>query len=204
MQGAHLENGIKLPEPRYDGRISVEHALANRRSVRRFSTNSLTLSEFSQLLWSAQGISSPKGYRTAPSAGALYPLELYALAGKVQDLPAGIYKYITGAHALLPIVAGDRRNNICRAALQQDSVAAAPAVFLFCAVNERVTRTYGDRGIRYIFMEIGHAAQNVCLQAIALGLETVVIGAFRDNDVKRIAHLGEDERPAYIVPIGRK
>jgi SagB-type dehydrogenase family enzyme len=202
MHTSNLD-AIKLSEPHVDGQVSVERALAARRSVRRFKNGSLNLVEVSQLLWSAQGVSNSRGYRTAPSAGALYPLEIYLAAGRIDELAAGIYKYMIAGHALRKIADGDRRADLSQAALNQNSITKAPVVLLFCTVNERVTCKYGDRGMRYIFMEIGHAAQNVCLQAVALGMGTVVIGAFRDNEVKMVAHLADNERPAYIIPIGR-
>jgi SagB-type dehydrogenase family enzyme len=195
---------LSLPKPKHDGTVSVEHALQNRRSVRRYKNESLTLSEISQLLWAAQGITTPRGFRTAPSAGALFPLELYVAAGNVSDLPAGIYKYNYREHTLAQSVSSDKRNALSQAALNQRSIASAPAVFLICAVYERVTRKYGQRGIQYAFMEIGHAAQNVCLQAVALGMGTVVIGAFRDDEVKKIAHLSEDEQATYIIAVGKQ
>jgi SagB-type dehydrogenase family enzyme len=203
MPSPNIRETIHLPEPKLDGTISVEHALQNRRSVRRFKNEPLTLSELSQLLWAAQGINTPRGFRTAPSAGALFPIELYVASGNVTELPAGIYKYNYRNHSLTQSVGGDQRTELSQAALNQASIARAPLVLLFCAVYERVTRTYGQRGIQYVFMEIGHAAQNVCLQAVALGLGSVVIGAFRDTDVKRIAQLAEDEQATYIVPVGK-
>jgi SagB-type dehydrogenase family enzyme len=203
MQTLNLEHFFKLPKPRDDGPVSVEGALMNRRSIRAYRKDPLTLTEIAQLTWSAQGVSDPRGYRTAPSAGALYPLEIYLIAGWIDELRAGIYKYDPSNHGLRKIVDGDRRKDLSRAALNQNSIANAPAVLLLCTVDERVTNKYGHRGIRYVFMEIGHAAQNLCLQAVALGLATVVIGAFRDSEIKKIAHLVENERPAYIVPIGR-
>jgi SagB-type dehydrogenase family enzyme len=203
MPGLTQNNIVKLPDPRYEGIVSVEHALFARRSVRRYKNEPLTILQISQLLWSAQGVSSPSGYRTAPSAGALYPLEVYVAAGRINDLPAGIYKYLIRNHALLRTVIGDPRENLCRAALNQRCIANAPAVLLFSTVTERITKVYGERGIRYLYMELGHAAQNVCLQAVALGLGTVVIGAFRDFEVKKIAALPADEQPAYVIAIGR-
>jgi len=204
MPKPDIRETIRLPEPKHDGTVSVEHALQNRRSVRQYKNESLTLSEISQLLWAAQGITTPRGFRTAPSAGALFPLEIYVAAGNVSDLPAGIYKYNYRDHTLAQNVSSDKRNALSRAALNQRSIASAPAVFLICAVYERVTRTYGQRGIQYAFMEIGHAAQNVCLQAVALGMGTVVIGAFRDDEVKKIANLPEDEQATYIIAVGRQ
>jgi len=203
MSSSNAQETIRLPEPRYDGSVSVEHALLSRRSVRNYKNKPLTLTEISQLLWAAQGITTPRGYRTAPSAGALYPLELYIAAGNVDGLAAGIYKYLCHDHVLVQTVAGDKRTELSHAALSQGSIARAPAVLLFCAVYSRITGKYGNRGIQYTFMEIGHAAQSVCLQAIALDLGTVVIGAFRDNEVKLIADLAEDEEPTYLIPVGR-
>jgi SagB-type dehydrogenase family enzyme len=203
MPGLTDENILNLPAPRHEGIVSVEHALFIRRSIRRYKDEPLSLLQISQLLWSAQGVSSSNGYRTSPSAGALYPLEVYVVAGKIHDLAAGIYKYIIHDHALLRTAVGDPREELCQAALNQRSIADAPAVLLFSAVNARITRVYGERGIRYVFMELGHAAQNVCLQAVALGLGTVVIGAFRDAEVKTIAALPGDEQPAYLIAVGR-
>ena len=194
---------IPLPQPRYTGAVSVEQSLQQRRSVRSYKDEPLDMAEISQILWSAQGITSRRGFRTAPSAGALYPLEIYLIAGNVKELPFGIYKYRPRDHVLLEIVSGDRRSQLSRAALRQGSIRKAPAVILFCAVYERTTGKYGQRGIRYVHMEVGHAAQNVCLQAIALGLQTAVIGAFRDAEVKAIANLPADEQPLYFVPVGR-
>ena len=203
MSPATSSKTIILPKPRYAGDISVEQALRARRSVRSYKDEALDMTEISQILWSAQGITSARGFRTAPSAGALYPLELYLIAGKVRDLPAGIYKYRPGDHALREIVSGDRRSDLSYAALRQSSIKKAPAIILFCAVYERTTGKYGQRGIRYVHMEVGHAAQNISLQAIALGLHTAVIGAFRDAEVKAIANLPADEQPLYFVPVGR-
>ena len=203
MSPAIPSKTIALPEPRTDGNVSVEQALRDRRSVRSYKDDPLDLAEISQILWSAQGITSTRGFRTAPSAGALYPLELYLVAGNVLNLPPAIYKYTPHDHALIEITSGDKRSQLSRAALRQSSIRKAPAVLLFCAVYERVTGKYGQRGIRYVHMEVGHAAQNVCLQVIALGLHTAVIGAFRDEEVKVIANLAADEQPLYLLPIGR-
>ena len=203
MSAANSPETIQLPEPRYDGDVSVEHALRMRRSVRSYKDDPLNLSEISQILWSAQGITSPRRFRTAPSAGALYPLEVYVIAGNVKSLAPAIYKYNPHKHMLAKMVADDMRSELSRAALSQRAIKKAPAVLLFCAVYERTTAKYGRRGIRYVHMEVGHAAQNVCLQAIALGLNTAVIGAFRDTDVKNIARLADNEHPLYFLPVGR-
>ena len=196
------ENIIHLPEPRHEGPSSVEQALLNRRSIRSFKNESLSLAELSQLAWSAQGVSSPRGYRTAPSAGALYPLEVYIFAGGVTGLDAGVYKYDT-RHILEKVVAQDRRADLARAALNQGFIAKAPVVFLFCAVFARITNTYGERGRRYAFMEVGHAAQNLCLQAVAQGMGTTVVGAFQDDRVADMIALAPSELPIYIVAVGK-
>ncbi len=192
---------IKLSEPRLNGNISLEKVLTLRRSTRRFSDRQLTLSEISQLLWAAQGITGGMGFRTAPSAGALYPLEIYLAAGNIKGLPAGIYRYRPDENGLLEVATGDKRDELCAAALSQASVKNAPAIIIFSAVFKRTTEKYGNRGMQYVFIETGHAAQNICLQAISLGLASVVIGAFDDNAVKRIIKT-EEEHPVYIVPIG--
>lgn len=194
---------VKLLQPSFKSSTSVEEAMLKRRSVRYFTDKPLTLSEISQLLWSAQGITEARGgLRTAPSAGALYPLEVYVVAGKVENLETGIYKYKPQTHELIKIADGDKRTELYNAALQQSSIQTAPANFVFAAVYERTSRKYRDRAERYVHIEIGHAAQNVCLQAVSLGLGTVTIGAFYDDKVKKVMHLPRDEEPLYIMPIG--
>ena len=178
--------------------------MLERRSVRSYADEPLTLAEISQLLWAAQGITSPGGGRTAPSAGALYPLEVYLLAGEVTELPAGVYHYISKEHALIPVAEGDHRQALYEAALSQNAVKDAAAVMVITAVYERTTVKYGGRGIQYVHMEAGTAAQNIYLQVVSLDLGTVFIGAFHDDQVKRILRLGKDEIPLAILPVGRK
>lgn len=199
----HDPETVRLPQPRTDSDFSVEETLLKRRSVRSFKDGPLTLSEISQLLWAAQGITSSNGLRTAPSAGALYPLEVYIIAGNVKDLPDGIYNYMPYEHGLVKVAEGDRRDELCTAALGQTSVRNAPAIIVFSAVYERITVKYGERGIQYTHMEAGHAAQNVLLQSVSLGLGTVVIGAFHDEAVKKVLKLSGRERPLYMMPVGR-
>jgi SagB-type dehydrogenase family enzyme len=194
---------ISLPAPSRTGSLSIESALAKRRSVRSFSDEPLSMADLSQLLWSAQGITGPGGFRTAPSAGALYPLEVFVSAGHIANLPPGIYRYIPARHALQLIDKGDIRNSLARAALGQPCVSDAPAAIVIAAVYSRVTIKYRARGERYVHMEAGHAAQNICLQAVALGAGTVVIGAFDDNAVKRVMKMEKDEEPLYIMPVGK-
>ncbi len=195
---------IKLPEPQYDSSISIEQAMLERRSVRVYKDEPLTLSEVAQLLWSAQGITNSKrGFRTAPSAGALYPLELYVVIGNVDGIAEGVYKYMPDKHELVKVREGDVRDKLAIAALGQTCISEGAIVIIFSAVYERTTRKYGDRGVMYVYMEVGHAAQNVCLQAVSLNLGTVVVGAFRDDEVSTILNLPDEEQPLYILPVGK-
>ena len=195
---------IKLLEPRRDSETSVEEALLMRRSVRDYKNEPLTLEEVSQLLWAAQGITDKKGSRTAPSAGALYPLEVYIAAGNVDSLSSGVYKYKPQSHELVKVAEGDKRIELYNAALNQSAVKNAAVVMVFSVVYERTTEKYGDRGEKYAHLETGHAAQNVYLQTVALDLGTVVIGAFDDSEVKKIMNMQDEEQPLYIMPVGRK
>lgn len=194
---------VSLPEPRYDSEVSLEEALLKRRSVRRFADEPLTLTEVSQLGWAAQGITGRTNrYRNAPSAGALCPLELYFLAGNIQGLSNGAYKYNPEGHELFLAVKDDIREDLASAASYQNFISEAPATFIIAAVYEKTTIKYGERGIRYVHMEAGHAAQNIYLQATALGLGTIVVGAFDDEAVKSVLKIA-DEEPLYIMPTGR-
>ena len=195
---------ISLPEPVTSGEKSLEALLQQRRSVREYREAALDLSTIGQLLWAAQGITDPQGYRTAPSAGALYPLELYVVAGNVDDLSPGVYHYHPDKHRLEQTEAGDLRHILARAALAQPWVKAAAAVVVITAVYDRTTRKYGERGIRYVHMEVGHAAQNLFLQAEALGLAAVVVGAFEDDAVATALKLPTDVQPLMLLPVARK
>ena len=201
-KGIRMET-IFLPHPRTDGDFPVERAMRQRRSVRHYSGAALSLSEIGQLLWSAQGITGTDGRRTAPSAGALYPLELALVAGNVAGLSPGVYRYNPSAHALTPVAAGDRRAQLAQAALDQAWMETAPAVIAFGAAEERTTWKYGRRGIGYIYIEAGHAAQNVFLQAEALGLGAGVVGAFDDSRTAAVLNLPQDTRPLYLMPVGK-
>ena len=194
---------IRLPKPQLDGHISIEKTLAKRRSIRNFRKLQISLQEVSQLLWAAQGITSSLGFRTAPSAGALYPLEVYLVVGNVKKLVAGVYHYDPKKHELQMTVEGDLRTALSNAALGQGAIQSGAVNIVFTAVYERTTGKYGQRGIRYVHMDAGHAAQNICLQATALGLGTVTIGAFRDEQVSETLKLPRDEVPLYILPVGR-
>lgn len=196
---------IKLPAPRTDGDTSVERALQRRRSVREYRDAPLSLAEISQLLWAAAGITEPRdSRRTAPSAGATYPLELYLVGGNVAGLPRGVYKYSPSDHEIARIKDGDVRRDLSAAALGQSCVEQGAVSLVFSAVYERTTRRYGERGVRYVHMEVGHAAQNVYLQAVSLGLGTVVVGAFEDERVRRVVGMPDGEHPLYIMPVGKR
>ena len=195
---------VKLPKPRHDSGVSIEETLLKRGSVRDYAGEPLTLGEVSQLLWAAQGATDAEGFQTAPSAGATYPLETYVVVGDVGNLTEGVYRYISAGHKLVKTLEGDRRSQLAGAALWASSVKKGAVSIVFTAIYERTTQQYGDRGIRYVHMEAGHAAQNVYLQAVALGLGTVVIGAFRDDQVSEILKLSKNEQPLYIMPVGRR
>ncbi len=203
-----LINQVKpLEKPFLTGFMSVEEAIAKRRSIRDYSKDPLTFQELSQLLWAAQGITDLKtGFRAAPSAGATYPLEVYVVIGSegVSGLEAGIYHYNPLTNELKLIVKGDFRNELSSAALGQRWVKTAPINIVLTAVYERTTRVYGDRGIRYVHMEVGHVSENIYLQATALGLGTVAVGAFNDELVQKILNLPKERKPLYIMPVGRK
>jgi SagB-type dehydrogenase family enzyme len=186
-----------LPPPRQDSERSLEETLARRRSVRVFRDTSLTVTELGQLLWAAQGISDDGGYRTAPSAGALYPLELYVATEE------GVCHYLPEGHRWQVVSQSDVRQDLYEAALRQDAVRQAPAVFVIAAVYDRTAQKYGSlRSPRYVHLEAGHAAQNLLLQAVALGLGAVPIGAFADGQVQEAMGLPADHEPLYLIPVG--
>ena len=195
------EGHIALPDPIDEGGLSVEAALQKRRSIRDFARSPIALQNLAQLLWAAQGVTPREGFRTAPSAGALYPLELYVVAGDVSSLAPGVYRYRPDQHRLLPVVSGDRRQELAAAALHQTWIADAPVVVVVTAVFGRTKTKYGGRGTRYVHIEAGHAAENLCLQAVSLGLGTTVVGAFSDDGVTRLLGLAE-ERPLLLIPVG--
>jgi SagB-type dehydrogenase family enzyme len=187
---------IPLPGPNLAGDVSLEEAIAERRSVREFTEEPLTWQEVSQLLWAAQGVTDPRGLRAAPSAGALYPLEVYVV------LPEGVYHYLSQGHAVSAVLDGDRRGDLWEAGLRQDALLQAAAIFVIAGVYERTEGKYGERAERYVEMEAGHAAQNLLLQAVALNLGAVPIGAFYDDQVQTALALPADHRPLYLIPVG--
>lgn len=195
---------MALPTPQREdpGDISVEEALASRRSHRAYEPASLTLTEVSQLLWAAQGISYQPNRRTTPSAGALYPLEVYLVAGDVEGLDRGVYHYVPQEHGLVRTLVGDKRSALRQAALDQEALHDVPAVIALAAVYDRTTAKYGQRGRQYVHMEVGAAAQNVYLQAEALDLGTVMMGAFHDDPVRDVLQLPDDQQPLALLPLG--
>ena len=200
---ASSNGDLALPAPRFSGEISVEQALGRRRSRREFAPEPLPLSAASQLLWAAQGFTDPAGLRTAPSAGALYPLEVYLAAGAVSGVRPGLYRYDPRAHRLLLQYEGDPRARVAEAALEQRWLAEAPAIIVLTAVYQRTARKYGERATRYVHMEVGHAAQNVYLQAEALGLGTTLVGAFHDEALARELRLPDETKPLGLLPVGK-
>lgn len=185
-----------LPSPQTTSQVSLEAALDQRRSVRSFLPDPLTDEEIGQLLWAAQGVTDPLGHRTAPSAGALFPLELYAVT------TTAALHYEPAGHTVTVRLHGDHRPDLQAAAWGQDPVGEAPVTFVITAVVERTAGKYGERATRYVRLEAGHVAQNILLQAVALGLGAVPIGAFVDERVAALLELPGAERPLYLVPVG--
>jgi SagB-type dehydrogenase family enzyme len=191
-----------LPSPDSAGGMSLVQALARRRSVRRYGTQPLALAAASQLLWAAQGTTAAGGRRTAPSAGALYPLEIHLLTQRVEGLAAGAHRYLPARHALQISNTEVTASILQQAALGQQAVSAAAAVVVITAVEVRSAGKYGARAGRYVAFEAGAAAQNLALQAVALGLGAVVIGGFDDAAVARALDLPPGELPVVLMPIG--
>ncbi len=187
-----------LPPPERQGGIPLFEALHRRRSARNFSSAPLSPAELSQLLWSAQGATAPWGGRAVPSAGALYPLELYLLTAD------GLWRYVSQDHALQVLSERDLRPHLARASLGQAAVADAAAVFVVAAAYERTAVKYGPRRARrYATLEAGHAAQNLLLAAVAMDLAAVPIGAFEDEQVASTLGLPDGESPLYLIAVGR-
>jgi SagB-type dehydrogenase family enzyme len=185
--------------------MSVEEAIAKRRSVREYATDPITLAELSQLLWAAQGLTDAQNrLRAAPSAGALYPLELYVAVRErgVAGLPAGIYHYSPEDERITMVKDGDRSGELRAAALDQEAVGLAAVNIVTTAVMQRTRPKYGERGLQYVYQESGHAAENVFLQAVSLGLGAVVVGAFDEEKTRSVIGARPEERPIYIQSVG--
>jgi len=205
---------IKLPSPQLKGKVSLEETILRRRSVRRYRREPLDLPQLGQILWSAQGITGTRGFRAAPSAGATYPLEIFVVVGKQgviaseakqtpEELQAGIYHYEADSHSLSLHKAADLRPDLARATLDQEFIIDAPVDIVICALYHRTSYRYGRRGERYVHIEVGHAGENIHLQAVALGLATVEVGAFHDEEVRTVLGVDEQIKPLYIMPVGK-
>ncbi len=197
---------VKLPPPAHQDTMSVEEALKARRTMRQFASRGLNLAQVSQLLWGADGVSDPRGRRTAASAGATYPLEIYLVVGErgVADLPAGVYRYLVKEHALEAAVKGDQRQAVAIASLHQAWMTQAPVMVIIAAEYSRCTARYGERGIMYTHMEAGHVGTNVFLQAEALGLSAGIVGAFEDRGLSLALKLPMEYVPLLVMPVGYK
>ena len=201
---AAAQETVELPEFTTEGETSLEQALSKRKSTRSYADKPLKMEEAAQILWAAQGVNRPqRDFRTAPSAGALFPLEVFLVAGDVEGLDQGVYRYLPKEHKLKKEKAGNVQGELHQSALGQSPVRDAPAVVVIAGVYERTTVRYGERGKQYVHMEVGHAGQNIHLQAETLGLGTVVIGAFDDSGVQSALGLEDKEVPMYLMPVGR-
>jgi SagB-type dehydrogenase family enzyme len=205
---------IKLPSPQLKGKVSLEETILRRRAVRRYRREPLNLSQLSQILWSAQGITGTREFRAAPSAGATYPLEIFVVVGKQgviasktkqapKELQAGIYHYEADSHSLSLHKPADLRPDLARATLDQEFIIDAPVDIVICALYHRTSYRYGRRGERYVHIEVGHVGENIHLQAVALGLATVEVGAFHDEEVRKVLGVEEQIKPLYIMPLGK-
>ncbi|MEW6557925.1 MAG: SagB/ThcOx family dehydrogenase [Elusimicrobiota bacterium] len=190
------EKMIQLPQPKLKGTISLEETIFKRRSVRNFQNKKLTPEQISQLLWSAQGLTSKMGFRSAPSAGAIYPVEIYFVSAD------GIFHYIPQGHKIEKLKDGDLRTQLSDAAYGQEFISDAGISVIICCDYEKIMARYSKRGIRYADMEAGHIAQNIHLQAVALGLGSVPVGAFLDTAVTNLLNLPKNLSPIYIIPVG--
>lgn len=191
------KDSIALSKPDTKGKKTLEQAISSRRSVRWFLDKPVNMEQVGQLLWAGQGITDePMGFRAAPSAGAIYPLELFAV------IPQGVYKYLPESHSLKKVKSGDVRESLGRAALNQRWVKRAPLVIVIAGDYARTTRKYRVHGKRYVHIEVGHAAQNIHLQAVTLGLSSVPVGAFPEDAVRKVLSLPEDLTPLYLIPVG--
>ena len=196
---------MNLPTPSWEGTVPVERAIKQRRTVRSFAARALNLEQLSQLLWAASGTTDNRGFkRAAPSAGALYPMDVYVVAGKpsVAQLEAGVYHYEPGTHHMSLVAQSDLRSAVARASLSQMWMAGAPVTMVITAQYSRITGKYGKRGIRYAMIEAGHIGQNIFLQAQALGLDAGIVGAYHDDRLIDLMNIPLDHEPLLLMPVG--
>jgi SagB-type dehydrogenase family enzyme len=193
---------VQLPAARTEGSMTLQAALWARRSVRTLRPDAVPLAEAAQLLWAAQGKNRPDGHRTAPSAMAVYPLEVYLVAGNVDGLAAGVYRYRSATHDLVLAQAGDRRAELTTTPGRPPGWAAgAPLLVVFAVATDRAAARFGPRLERYGAMEVGFAAENLYLEAVSLGLGTTFMGNFNDSAMSRV--LAPGEQPLGVMPVGR-
>jgi SagB-type dehydrogenase family enzyme len=201
------EHKMDLPNVQTDGTVSLEKTIKIRRTIRSFTSQQLTLEQFSQLLWAAYGITEDRGYkRAAASGGACYPMDIYAVVGEkgIKGMDAGIYHYEPMGHSVSLLLEGDLREEVARASLGQMWMARPPMSLVVCAEYARITSRYGDRGVRYAMIEAGHVGQNIFLQAEALGLGAGIVGAFQDEAVIQVMGAPPSHEPLLIMPVGYK
>jgi SagB-type dehydrogenase family enzyme len=199
------DNTMDLTPPMFDGSISLEKAIKQRRTIRSFRDKPITIKQFSQILWAAQGITDDGGFkRASPSAGALYPLDIWTVVGRnaVENLDMGVYHYKPRDHSIKKATDRDLRKDVAIASLSQMWMAKAPVLFVITAEYARVTIKYGDRGIRYAQMEVGHSCQNIFLQCQTMGLSAGIVGAFHDRKVAKIVGVAKNHEPLIIMPVG--
>ncbi|MFZ5994051.1 MAG: SagB/ThcOx family dehydrogenase [Thermodesulfobacteriota bacterium] len=203
---AQNHTDVPLPRPSFTGKKSMEEVIKARRTIRHFKARALNLEQLSQILWAAYGLTANDPYKSVPSAGALYPLDIWVAVGKngVEGLEAGAYHYIPKAHRLTRVKAGEVRDDISRASLYQGWMAEAPIIFIITGEYERCTRKYGEKGIPYTYIEAGHAGQNIFLQAGALGLGAGIVGAFNNDVIRQVLGISRNYDPILIMPVGYK
>lgn len=199
---ATADQPVGLPEVRPGHTGSFSELMYQRRSVRTYADGQMSLKQAAWLLFAAQGITRRDRFRTVPSAGALYPLEIFLVAGQVQGLEPGVYRYRPAKHDLVQTADGDRRKEVARQSVGQMWIAEAQAVMVICAVFERVTGKYGQRGDRYVHIESGCAAQNVSLAGFDLGIGSTIVGAFNDQGLAEVVQAGKNEQPLVVMPLG--
>lgn len=198
---------MHLPDPMIDGDVSLERTIHKRRTIRSFEGKALTLKQLSQVLWAAQGITDIGEFkRAAPSAGALYPIDIYGVVGRdcIEKLDAGVYLYEPASHTISLVKEGDFRRDIAIASLGQMWMAHAPLTLVITAEYSRITVKYRQRGIRYAIMEAGHIGQNIFLQSQAMGLEAGIVGAFEDQEVIQVMGSKKTHKPLLLMPVGYK
>ncbi len=196
---------MNLMPPVFDGNISLEKAIKQRRSIRSFINKPVSGQQLSQILWAAQGLTDVSGFkRAAPSGGALYPADIYAVVGGncVENMTSGVYHYRPGNHSISMISEGDRRKDVAVASLRQMWMADAPVLFVVSAEYDRICNKYGQRGIRYALIEMGHIGQNIFLQCQTLGLAAGIVGAFNDREVSDVVGMEKGHEPLVILPAG--